>query len=146
MSAVMQENTDANAYQIRALKDVKPDPNQPRKIFDPEKLQELADSIKANGVMQPIVVRIVDGKPIVFDGERRYQASKLAKAKTIPTIVRADPDEDGATILIRQVAANEHEKLKADGNGRILQSAGRATRPESQQNPRAARSPRHQKI
>lgn len=70
------------------LSEIRPNPYQPRKRFDNKSLKELSDSIKENGVFQPIVVRkSVNGYEIIA-GERRYRASKLAKKKTIPAIVR----------------------------------------------------------
>lgn len=70
------------------LSDIRPNPYQPRTRFDDKSLRELSDSIKENGVFQPIIVRkSVNGYEIIA-GERRYRASKLAKKKTIPAIVR----------------------------------------------------------
>lgn len=70
------------------LDHIRPNPYQPRKNFDDKSLKELADSIRENGVFQPIIVRkSVNGYEIIA-GERRFRASKLAKKKTIPAIVR----------------------------------------------------------
>ena len=70
------------------LSDIRPNPYQPRKNFDDKSLKELADSIKENGVFQPIIVRkSIKGYEIIA-GERRFRASKLAKKTTIPAIVR----------------------------------------------------------
>ena len=70
------------------INDVEPTLNQPRKIFDEEKLQELTDSIKEHGVLQPIlVVKYKDGYTIVA-GERRWRAAKKAGLKTIPAIIK----------------------------------------------------------
>jgi ParB family chromosome partitioning protein len=65
-----------------------PNPNQPRVNFDEEALMELADSIKQNGVLQPILVRKVGKQYQIVAGERRYQASKRAGLKEIPVVVR----------------------------------------------------------
>ena len=64
------------------------DEDQPRKDFDPGALQSLADSIKANGVLQPIVVVRQEDKYQIVAGERRYRATKLAGLTSIPAIVR----------------------------------------------------------
>lgn len=70
------------------LDELRPNPHQPRKIFKDEALQELAASIKENGVFQPIIVKkSIKGYEIVA-GERRYRASRLAGLETIPAIVR----------------------------------------------------------
>ena len=62
--------------------------NQPRRDFDIEKLQELADSIKSNGVIQPILLNKVGTRYMIIAGERRWRAAKLAGLKTIPSVVR----------------------------------------------------------
>ena len=75
------------------LKDIRPNPYQPRKTFSEEGLQDLSDSIKVNGVLQPIIIRksAVKGYEIIV-GERRVRASRMAGKETIPAIVR-DLDE-----------------------------------------------------
>ena len=71
------------------LGDVYANPNQPRKIFDEKALNELASSIKLNGVIMPIVVnKDGNGKYMIIAGERRYRASKIAGQDTIPAIVK----------------------------------------------------------
>lgn len=62
--------------------------NQPRKDFDPEQLQELADSIKANGIFQPILVTQAGQRYMIVAGERRWRAAKLAGLKTVPAVVK----------------------------------------------------------
>lgn len=69
-------------------------PDQPRKSFDETQLSELSDSIKQNGVLQPILVRKKGDKYEIVAGERRYQASKLAGLKEIPAIVRDIDDAE----------------------------------------------------
>lgn len=71
-------------------------PDQPRKSFDETQLSELSDSIKQNGVLQPILVRKKGDMYEIVAGERRYQASKLAGLKEIPAIVR---DVDDAEVF-----------------------------------------------
>jgi len=69
-------------------------PNQPRRNFDEEALQELSDSIKAHGVISPITLRKnTDGTYLIIAGERRYRASKMAGMLTIPAYVRTAKDE-----------------------------------------------------
>ena len=70
------------------LKEIQPNPYQPRKVFTQEAIEELKDSILQHGVLQPIIVRKnIKGYEIVV-GERRFRASKAAKQKTIPAVVR----------------------------------------------------------
>ncbi|MBR5731445.1 MAG: ParB/RepB/Spo0J family partition protein, partial [Firmicutes bacterium] len=74
------------------LNDIKPNAAQPRKNFDQEALQELADSIKAHGVIQPVLLRPSAKGYELVAGERRWRAARLAGLKTVPAIVR-DLDE-----------------------------------------------------
>ena len=71
------------------LSKIKANPNQPRKNFDQTALEELRDSIKIHGVIQPIVLaKHIDGGYIIIAGERRFRASQMANLKTIPAIVK----------------------------------------------------------
>ncbi len=70
------------------LENIKPNPFQPRKIFNQEKIDDLAISIKEYGVFQPIIVKQVTEGYIIVSGERRYRASKQVGLETIPAIVR----------------------------------------------------------
>ncbi len=83
---------------------------QPRRDMDPESLQELADSIKAQGVMQPIVVRKVsDKKYEIIAGERRWRATQLAGLDEIPAVIRDVPDE--AAIAMALIENIQREDL-----------------------------------
>jgi ParB family transcriptional regulator, chromosome partitioning protein len=72
---------------------IEPNPYQPRRVFQNEKLAELAQSIRANGIIQPIVVRRVGEKFQLVAGERRWRASKLAKLTEVPVVVQDIPDD-----------------------------------------------------
>lgn len=63
-------------------------PDQPRKEFDPERLQELANSIERHGMVQPIVVQENNGRYTIVTGERRYRAARIAGMRTVPVVVR----------------------------------------------------------
>ena len=76
------------------LAKIVPNPNQPRRDFDEEKLAELADSIKKNGLIQPIVVRKHGIGYEIIAGERRYQASKRAGLERVPVIVKDVDDAE----------------------------------------------------
>ena len=78
---------------VLSISEIVRNPNQPRKTFDEDKLAELADSIRQNGVLQPILVRRKGQKYEIVAGERRYQASKLAGLKEIPAVVREIDDD-----------------------------------------------------
>ncbi len=87
------------------IESIDPNPYQPRKHFDQEKLQELSDSIKHHGLLQPIVVIEHNGRYILIAGERRLRASKLANLKTIKAII-ADVELDD--LRMRELALIEN--------------------------------------
>ena len=97
------------ALQIENLPidNIKPDTNQPRKTFDEKQLQQLADSIKEFGVLQPITVRKSGKNFIIVMGERRFRASKMAHKKTIPSIVRT---YENGEVLEVQIIENLQRK------------------------------------
>ena len=74
---------------------IKANPNQPRREFDPDALQELADSIKEIGIIQPITLRKMDdGTYQIIAGERRFRASQLAGLDAVPAYIRTADDEN----------------------------------------------------
>lgn len=83
-----------------AIEEIKANPFQPRRLFDPSQLEELANSIKQYGVLQPIIVRKVGSYYELVSGERRYRASKLAQATTIPALVRELSDKQVAEMAL----------------------------------------------
>ena len=83
------EPVDGDSVIELRITDIEPNKNQPRKVFDEEKLQTLADSIKMHGVIQPIIVKdLQNGYYQIIAGERRWRASRIAGLKQIPAIVR----------------------------------------------------------
>jgi ParB family chromosome partitioning protein len=77
-----------------ALGEIVASPLQPRKTFAPEALQELLDSIRQHGIIQPLIVRMVDGKHELIAGERRWRASQQLGLAEVPVIVREASDLD----------------------------------------------------
>ena len=78
-----------------AINLIKANPNQPRREFDPEALQELSDSIKEIGIIQPITLRqMEDGTYQIIAGERRFRASQLAGLTALPAYIRTADDEN----------------------------------------------------
>ncbi|MCD8211333.1 MAG: ParB/RepB/Spo0J family partition protein [Prevotella sp.] len=76
------------------LDEIEPNPNQPRRQFDEQSLQGLADSIREIGIIQPITLRQIDDKKfLIIAGERRWRASRLAGIKAIPAYIRTIKDE-----------------------------------------------------
>ncbi len=95
-----------------SLDAIEANPEQPRKHFDEEALQDLAKSIKNLGVIQPITVREVKrGKYQIISGERRYRASKIAGVDTIPAFVRSTEDDD--VLMVALVENIQREDLDA---------------------------------
>lgn len=85
---------------ILSLDDILPNRFQPRIYFNDRQINELADSIKEHGVIQPIVVRMISDKYEIIAGERRYKASKLAGKVTIPAIIVALNDKESAELAL----------------------------------------------
>lgn len=71
---------------------IDPNPTQPRRIFQSERLAELAQSIRTNGIVQPLVVRKLGERYQLVAGERRWRAAKLAEAPEVPVVIRDIPD------------------------------------------------------
>ena len=94
---------------------IRPGRYQPRSVFDKDKLAELADSIRAQGVVQPVVVRPVDGEDgfELIAGERRWRAAQLAGLESIPAVVRDVPDEVSvAMALIENIQREDLNPLE----------------------------------
>ena len=83
-----------SAYRLLPLHKVEPNPDQPRRDFDPEELQNLADSISVHGVVQPLTVReLSSGYFQIIAGERRWRAARLAGLTEIPAVVMEADDK-----------------------------------------------------
>lgn len=83
------------------IKKIKPNPNQPRKNFDVDALNELAASIKTHGIVQPIVVNdLGDGTYMIIAGERRWRAANICGLKTVPAVIRNYTDKQVKEISI----------------------------------------------
>ncbi len=96
IQSIMEEIEGSNTNQPFSdikIKDIVANPFQPRKQFEPESLQELADSIKEHGVFSPIMVKeATQGKYYLIAGERRTRAAKIAGLETIPSIIKEMDD------------------------------------------------------
>ena len=74
--------------------------SQPRRYFDPEKLEQLADSIRKFGIIEPLLVRQKGSSYFLVAGERRYRAAKMADLKTVPVVVRELSDEEALAVAL----------------------------------------------
>lgn len=112
LSGNVSRETTEKIVEIK-INEIEPDINQPRKNFDDEKLNELAESIKEHGVIQPIIVTKKDDYYKIIAGERRWRASKKVGLKTIPVIIR-DYDEKKAreVSLIENIQRQELNALE----------------------------------
>ncbi len=81
-------------------KEIVPNPNQPRRQFDPLELQGLADSIKENGILQPLTVRRIQGGYELIAGERRLRAAQIAGLNEIPCLLTEVSDERSAVLAL----------------------------------------------
>ena len=103
---------DARDGELKNLpvESLQPGRYQPRTGMDPEKLRELADSIRAQGVVQPIVVRAVGrDRYEIIAGERRWRAAQIAELSTVPAVVRDVPDQ--ATVAMALIENIQRENL-----------------------------------
>lgn len=85
---VVDQKLEGEVIEEVKLSLIKPNPYQPRRNFNPEKIKELADSIKMHGVFQPIILKQVKDGYLIVSGERRFRASLSVGLETIPAIIR----------------------------------------------------------
>ena len=93
-------------------------PWQPRNQFEPEPLQDLANSIRQHGLMQPLVVREVNQRYELIAGERRWRAAQIADLKQVPAVVQTVDDQTAATLAL--VENLQREDLNALEQGQAL--------------------------
>lgn len=122
---IVEQYIEGNLYKI-PLSAVISDPNQPRKNFDEEKLNELATSIAKRGVLQPIIIRKNDSSEVnsefmLIAGERRFRASKIAGLEIIPALFsKGDPEE---IALIENLQRDDLKPIEeAEAYQRIIES------------------------
>ncbi|BCS55584.1 ParB/RepB/Spo0J family partition protein [Geobacter sp. SVR] len=96
MAALLQASdavADQAAYFICPIEQIRPNKNQPRKNFSPEKLEELAASIREQGIIQPLVVTQKNGFYEIIAGERRWRAAQKAGLREVPVVIREASEE-----------------------------------------------------
>ena len=132
-SSVIEDNNsqmnieiDENAIQKIKLINIEPNREQPRKVFDDESLDELAESIKKYGLIQPIVVSKKDNYYQIIAGERRWRASKKAGLVEIPCIVREEDEKKNKEIaLIENIQRQDLNPIeKARGFRQLMDEYG----------------------
>ena len=101
LDALFQDNsTPAQGATELPMDEIFPDRNQPRKDFDDESLQELANSMREHGVLQPILVRPIDNGYQIVAGERRWRAARLAGLTSVPVNIRELSDFDAMSVAL----------------------------------------------
>ena len=100
-SKVTQTDSNRNKNNLVFISDVEPNKNQPRKDFDSLLINDLAESIKSNGLLQPIIVReIPNNKYEIIAGERRWRASQIAGLTKVPVVVTDATDKKSFELSI----------------------------------------------
>lgn len=109
-----------------AVDEIKPNPNQPRKLFEPDSLRELSDSISKFGVLQPLSVRKRNGTYELVAGERRLRASKMAGLHEVPCILLGvDREQSSVLSLIENLQRRDLDFIEeAEGIARLILSFG----------------------
>jgi len=116
----MAVDRDHPEVTVLKLEDIVPNPRQPRLEFDPQALQDLASSIKEQGVLQPILVRPLKGASHGYElvaGERRLRASKLAELSEIPAIVREVTEEQSLALALIENLQRENLNALEEAKG-----------------------------
>ncbi len=94
------DDTADNGIAYIDINDIRPNSNQPRKVFDEEKLEELAASIEAHGLIQPVVLRKSENGYEIVAGERRWRAARKTGIRKLPCIIRELTDEENMLLAI----------------------------------------------
>ena len=124
LDSIFSENTEEEKGGVTMLRlaDIEPRKGQPRKVFEPEALSQLADSIAANGVIQPIIVRKAKGGFYeIIAGERRWRASKMAGLTEVPVVIMDTDDRKTAELSLIENIQRENLNPVEEANAyRIL--------------------------
>lgn len=94
LDALIPKEEKLEGYIVASINEIKPNSSQPRKEFDEEAIGELANSIKEKGILQPLVVRTVEGGYEIIAGERRWRAAQRAGVTKIPVIIKEASDRE----------------------------------------------------
>ena len=126
LSSSSEETASRETLQVIAVDRLRPGKYQPRTRMDAASLAELADSIREQGVMQPILVRPVDGGYEIVAGERRWRAAQQAGLRDVPTLVKVIPDQSALALsLIENIQREDLNPLEeAQGLQRLIDEFG----------------------
>lgn len=113
----IKEKEKENVNEVN-IADIEPDKNQPRKVFDEEKLSELAASIKEHGVITPLIVApIEDGRYKIIAGERRWRAARKAGVKKLPVVIKEVSQKEAAEIALIENLQREDLNVIEEAKG-----------------------------
>lgn len=116
--ADLEGNEKPERVQTLRISDIEPNREQPRKVFDEEKLAELAESIQENGLLQPVVVRpLANGRYQIIAGERRWRAGRLAGLSELPVIIMELSDDKAMEIALIENLQREDLSPLEEANG-----------------------------
>lgn len=126
MGEAQTETGSAASDTLVDINKIQPNPNQPRTHFNETLLQELSESIRENGVLQPLLVRKKGQKYEIIAGERRYQASKLAGIEKLPVIIKDVDDQKMLELaLIENLQRSDLNPIEeAKGYKQLLKESG----------------------
>lgn len=131
-SLIQEAQTEAGSNQqdrqetMVSIEDIHPNPHQPRTHFNETELEELSESIRSHGVLQPLLVRKDDKGYEIIAGERRYQASKIAGVTEVPVVVREVTDNEMLELaLIENLQRSDLNPIEeAKGYRKLIQATG----------------------
>ena len=112
--------TERGALRTVPIDEIRPNPEQPREVFDKQAIAELAASIQAHGLLSPIVVRKMEGRYVVIAGERRLRASKLAGLSQVPVVIRSAEETNREKLEIAIIENIQREDLNAIDRARAF--------------------------
>ncbi len=129
--ATLESGTVSGAQEELPLGDIVPNPNQPRKNFDEEALAELAESIKNEGLLQPIIVRQKGTVYQIIAGERRWNACKMAGLEKVPVrIMQMDDEQTLRVALVENLQRSDLNAIEEARGFRDLMTVGGLTQAE----------------
>ena len=127
LNALLGETAEENVQGVKTvlLSDLEPSPFQPRHVFNQEAIDDLVESIRTKGVLQPLIVRLKNGfsdKYEIIGGERRWRASQLAGLKEVPVLVKTLTDKEALEVaLIENLQRQDLNALEeAEGYRRLM--------------------------
>ena len=130
-SLIQEAQTEAaasnnDATNMVSISEIHPNPNQPRTHFNETELEELSESIRAHGVLQPLLVRKDDSGYEIIAGERRYQASKIAGLEEVPVVIKDVNDQEMLQLaLIENLQRSDLNPIEeAKGYRKLIKASG----------------------